>query len=96
MSNDLETLPLGAEAIEQSSISSSSSDSSISAAPGEGGWASTAASLKCHRLHRDPFDNSLYRRQACDYSSGKANSELIQRGPSADSTYTPTRGKCVL
>lgn len=37
MSNDLETLPLGAQAIEQSSISSSSSDSSISAAPGRVG-----------------------------------------------------------
>lgn len=60
MSNDLETLPLGAEAIEQSSISSSSSDSSISAAPGEGGRASTTASLECHRLHCDPFDNSLW------------------------------------
>lgn len=37
MSNDLETLPLGAEAIEQSSISSSLSDSSISVATREGG-----------------------------------------------------------
>lgn len=37
LSNDLETLPLGAQAIEQSSISSSSSDSSISAAPGRVG-----------------------------------------------------------
>lgn len=37
MSNDLETLPLGAQAIEQSSISSSSSDSSISAALGRVG-----------------------------------------------------------
>lgn len=96
MSNDLETLPLGAEAIEQSSISSSSSDSSISAAPGEGGRASTTASLECHRLHCDPFDNSLYGWQACNYSSGKANFALIQRGPSTDSTYTPTRGTRVL
>ena len=61
MSNDLETLPLGAEAIEQSSISSSLSDSSISAATREGGQAPTAASHECHRLHCDPFDNTLCR-----------------------------------
>lgn len=68
MSNDRETLPLGAQAIEQSSISSSSSDSSISAATGEGGQAPTTANHECHRLHQDPFDNTLCRWQAQNYS----------------------------
>lgn len=77
MSNDLETLPLGAQAIEQSSISSSSSDSSISAAAREGGQAPTTASHECHRLYWDPFDNSLRRWQAWIYSLGKAKLVLI-------------------
>lgn len=51
MSNDQETLPLGAQAIEQSSISSSSTDSLISAAAREGGQGPTRANHKYHHLH---------------------------------------------
>lgn len=96
MSNGLETLPLGAQAIEQSSISSSSSDSSISAATGAGGQAPTTANHKCQRLCPDPFDNSLCRWQTQNYSSGKVKPALVWWGPSADYTDITTRGKCVL
>lgn len=77
MSNGLEMLPLGAQAIEQSSISSSSSDSSISAATGAGGQAPTTANHECQRLCPDPFDNSLCRWQTQNYSLGKAKPALV-------------------
>lgn len=77
ISNDLETLPQGAQRTEQSSISSSSSDNSISAATGKGGQAPTTANHKCHRLHPDPFDNTPWRWQAWSYSLGKAKLALI-------------------
>lgn len=96
MSNGLEMLPLGAQAIEQSSISSSSSDSSISAATGAGGQAPTTANLECQHLCPDPFDNSLCWWQTQNYSLGKVKPALVWRGPSADYTDITTRGKCVL
>lgn len=96
MSNGLEMLPLGTQAIEQSSISSSSSDSSISAATGAGGQAPTTANHKCQRLCPDPFDNSLCRWQTQNYSLGKAKPALVWWGPSADYMDITARGKCVL